>query len=210
MKRPAQLSLLVALLLFLGTWAAVALSARLASPPVEAEAAGLSGDVWVMPEKDVPAFLRGHGVADPLAKPYPSGTAVVGRVSWTAHSGDQQDRFTVLLGDQRGGIGVIERVVGLPDGDVTLGSGSMWDDTVASHEWLRGDRPVRQGAGWTDYVEFASVPTTWTGDVWFVGHVLQAPNPPSEPVRAGAPDPVVGVALSTGSRVWWVRRVAAA
>lgn len=210
MKRPAQLSLLVALLLVLGAWAAVALPSRLASPPVEPEAAGLSGGVWVMPERDVGAFLRTHGVVDPNAGPTRSGTAVVGRVSWAPHPGGDQDRFTILLGDERGGAGVIERVVGLPEGQVSLGSGSMWNETVKTHDWLRGNRPAKVAGGWTDYSIFASIPTTWSGDVWFIGHVVDVATSERSQVRVDSPLPVVGVALTTADRVWWLRRVTAA
>ena len=212
MKRPAQLSLLVALLLGLGTWVAIAGSSRLASAPVSAEDAGLTADVWAMPERSVPAFLSKRGVE--VTHEYEPGTAVVGRVSWTPLRGAQDQRFTILLGDQDGGAGSVSEVLGLKDVDVALGNGSMWDATTKAHDWLRGSGTLRTQSGYTEYGTFASVPTDWAGDVWFVGHVLDVSGVLSgttaTPRPADHPTPVVGVALSTADRVWWVRKLASA
>ena len=208
MKR-GHVPVVLSMLLLVGAWIAVTATRGAASAPVSVKDAHLSGGVWVMPEKDVVAFLRQHGVTDPSANPYPSGTAVVGRVSWAPHRGAAGDRFTILVGDDRGGAGVIRQVLGPPESAVSLGSGSMWDATTEAQRWLRADGPVQRDGGHTGYGQFASVPTTWSGDVWFVGQVLDVSAGASIPPAAVDPSPVVGVALSTGDRVWWLKQVTA-
>lgn len=207
MKR-GHLPVVLSVLLVVGTWIGITVTRGAASAPVSVQDAHLSGDVWVMPEKQVAAFLRARGVADPNANPNPLGTAVVGRVSWTPHKGAAGDRFTVLLGDDRGGAGVIRQVLGPPESDVSLGSGSMWDATTSAQRWLRADGSVQRDGGYTSYGQFASVPTSWSGDVWYVAQVLDVATGAQVPPAALDPSPVVGVALSTGDRVWWLHRVA--
>lgn len=205
--RRGHVAIVLSVLLLVGAWIAVTATRGAASAPVSVGDAHLSGDVWVMPEKAVPAFLRRHGVADPDANPSPSGTAVVGRVSWKAHQGAEGDRFTILLGDGRGRAGVIRQVLGPGEKDVSLGSGSMWDATTVAHGWLKGDGPVEHDGGLTSYGQFASVPTTWSGDVWYVGQVMDVQG--DAPVPASDVSPVVGVALSTEDHVWWLHRLGA-
>lgn len=103
-------------------------------------------------------------------------------------------------------------MIGLPDDDVSLASGSMWNTTTASQPWLRGSRPVKVGSGWTDYGQFASVRADVATDVWFYGEVLDVSGLEmgERPNVVPGPRPVLGVALSTGDRVWWLRRVASA
>jgi hypothetical protein len=206
--RRGHVAIVISVGLLVGAWVVVAATRGSAAAPVSQGDAHLSGDVWVMPESQVAAFLREHGVADPSPNPYPTGTAVVGRVSWAAHRGGAGDRFTILLGDRRGGAGAIRQVLGPPERDVTLGSGSMWDGTTSAHDWLRGSGAVQHDGGYTSFGQFASVPTTWSGDVWYVGQVLDVQG--RNPVPTSDASPVVGVALSTSDRVWWVRRLASA
>lgn len=95
---------------------------------------------------------------------------------------------------------------------MSLGSGSLWNDTIRAHDWLRGNRTVPDGSGGvTDYGSFATVRTSATNVVWFLGQVLDvsSPAPGRAPSPSTLPHPVLGVALSTGNRVWWVTRVTA-
>jgi len=213
-KRPGQIALLITSLVVIGAGTAAARHTSVGPVPVRVEDAGLTGDVWVMPEKDVLGFLNKRGVTQTNANPYPSGTAVVGRVSWSPLKGGDQDYFTVLLGDLSGGAGEIDTVVGLPDGEVSLGSGSMWNKTIKAHDWLRGSRTITLNSnGVTSFGTFASVPTSWAGDVWFVAHVVDVSgihDIGTPPERVDQPSPVVGVALTTGDHVWWVKKVASA
>jgi hypothetical protein len=205
-----HVAIVLSVLLLVGGW--IAATADRGGAPVSVEGAHLSGDVWVMPEKQVVAFLHERGVAYPNANPYPSGTAVVGRVSWTAHEGAAGDRFTILLGDDHGGTGVIRQVLGPPEKDVALGSGSMWDATTASRSWLRQDGTLKLDTGNTSFGQFASVPTTWGGDVWYVAYVVDARGKDltGGPPRVDHPTPAVGVALSTDDHVWWLQRLGSA
>lgn len=212
MTRPARLSLLTALIVVVAVVLGVSWRHTIAEAPVRPEAAGLTGELWVMPGRAVPAFLKAHDAPPVSGMTTPSDPMVVGRVAWTGRPGGAQDeRFTVLLGDDNGGAGSIQEVPGQAEGDVSLGSGSMWNRTVERTEWLRGSRPVQlEAGGWADYGTFASLPVTHGGFVWFVGRVTDAPTDGTGPTAQGDARPVVGVALSTGDRVWWVKRVASA
>ena len=207
-RKPAVLPLATAAAMVLVVGVGVPLARWLERPPVLPEEAGLTGEVWVMPAADVRGFLADHG-APTTGTLLDQGAVVVGRVSWTARPTGDGSRLTVLLGDARGGAGYVEEVLGGAE-DVSLGNGSMWRRTVESHDWLRGSRPVQLEGGWTDYGMFASVPASTTGDVWFLGKVVDVPLVGH--VLTSKPDasPVVGIALTTGDRVWWVRRVASA
>jgi hypothetical protein len=203
--------LLAAALVVVLTGAVVTVATH-SSAPFRAEEAGLTGDVWVMPEKDVVSFLRQRGIPDPNPNPEPSGSVVVGRVSWTPHHGKQGERFTILLGDQRGGAGVIRQVLGPREEDVSLGAGSMWNATTAAHSWLRNSGPVKTDGGSTSRGTFAAIPTAWSGDVWFLAQVVdvRGAGTTSSPDRIDSPAPVLAVALSTDDHVWWTRKVAVA
>lgn len=178
-------------------------------PPVGAAEAGLNGDVWVMPAAKVVPFLHSHGVtAQPPGLPY---TAVIARAAWTPRTDPPDGSFTLMLGDARGRSGVITAAYGPPVRSVTLGSDSMWDGLLGQHDWLAGDGDLRAlGGGYTNYGQFASVPTSWTGDVWVVGYFVdpatETPDGRPEPVRR--PDPVLGIAFSTEGHAWWVQQVA--
>ena len=210
MKEPGKLSLLVAAVLVAGVVSAVVVKRETATAPVRPEAAGITGQLWVMPAKAVRGFLREHHVdADYL----PIGTTVVGRVSWTAREGSPDDeRYTILLGDDNGGAGEIHDVVGLSQEQVALGNGGEWNGTVGSVDWLRGDRAIKVSGGYTQYGTFAFVRTDVAQDVWFLGEVTDVSGVAAGglPSRDNLPRPVLGVALSTDDRVWWVKRVASA
>jgi hypothetical protein len=209
-KQAGQISLAAAFLLVAGVVAAVTVKDHVATAPVRPEAAGITGQLWVMPAKDVRGFLRDHHVDSSYL---PVGTTVVGRVSWTAREGSPDaERYTLLLGDDNGGAGEIHEVVGLSAEQVGLGNGSSWNSTVESVDWLRGDRVIKAPAGYTQYGTFASVRTDVAQDVWFLGEVTDVSGVAAggQPARDNLPRPVLGVALSTDDRVWWLKRVASA
>jgi hypothetical protein len=210
-KEPAKLSLVAAMVLVAGVVAAFTVKETSATAPVQPEAAGLAGQIWVLAAKDVPGFLRQHRVETQYL---PVGTTVVGRVSWTPRPGSPDgERFTILLGDENGGAGDIHEVVALDDDQVGLGSGSAWNHTVDSVDWLRGDRVIKLGdSNYTQYGTFASVRTDVAQDVWFLGEVrdISGVAAGGQPTLSGDPRPVLGVALSTDDRVWWLKRVASA
>jgi hypothetical protein len=210
-KEPAKFSLVAAAVVVALVVAAIALKHEVAAAPFEVREAGLTGELWVMPGKAVPAFLKSHD-APALAGPPTTEPTVVGRVAWSGREGEPEDaRVTILLGDDNGGAGSVQEVLGRPEGQVTLGSGSMWNSTTKRTSWLRGNAPIElDGRGWTDYGQFASLPVTPGGFVWFVGRITDTPTDGSLPTAQGDARPVVGVALSTGDRVWWVKRVASA
>ena len=188
----------------------LAIQRRASAPPLTAESAGASGQVWVMPSGKVMGFLHQHGVTTVPAL-LKTGTMVVGRVSWKPRPASPDERYTVLLGDSKGGAGVIQNVLDLPDGQVSLGSESMWNHTVASHPWLRGNRLIRLGSGYTDFGTFATIPTSVPRDVWFLAEVLDvaAATDATGPPAVQDPHPVLGLALTTGDRVWWSMRISA-
>jgi hypothetical protein len=211
--RPAKLSLLAAMLVVLAVVVGVAGKHAIAKAPVQPEAAGITGEAWVMPGTKVQAFLKAHDAPAVAGTPWATEPVVVGWVSWSARAGSPDDEhFTVLLGDDKGGAGVLQEVPGRSEGEVALGNGSMWSSTVSRTSWLRGSRTLKlgNGVGVTDVGVFASLPTRSGGQVWFVGQVLSIPVDGSEPTAKADARPVLGVALSTGDRVWWVRRVASA
>lgn len=179
--------------------------------PVAPDAAGLDGQVWVMPAAKVGPFLSSHGVKGVPTRAQP-GTEVVGRVSWTPRPTSAEERYTLLLGDTRGGAGNIHDVLDVSADQASLGSGSMWNRTVESTSWLRGNRPLHLGEGYTDFATFATVSTSVSGDVWFVADVLDvtAVREGTLPPISDDPRPVLEVALTTGDRVWWHKRVASA
>lgn len=179
---------------------------RLRPPPVEPADAAVSGELWTMPAEQVRSFLDARGVDGPTVEP--SGTTVVARVTWrpAARSGAY---YSLVLGDTRGGAGVVDEVIGPEPDAVSRGSGGLWNDLMASRPELRGNRPVPVGGGYTDYYELAAVPASHRGDVWLVGHVVNvAASVPGDLVRSVAPDPVLVLALTSADRVWWDRRVA--
>jgi hypothetical protein len=194
-----------------GAGAGIVLHEATQRPPFEVSDARVSGQLWVMPGTRVPAFLRSHEA--PAARgSFGSQPVVVGRVAWASHpDAGGEDRFTVLLGDDNGGAGYVQQVLGRPDDDVSLGNGSMWARAIARNPWLRGSLPVRlDSGGVTEYGIFASLPTSTRGDLWFVGQVLDTPRELEQRQVVADARPVVGVALSTGSHVWWVTKVASA
>lgn len=180
-------------------------------PPVQAVDAGLSGEVWAMPTGQVRPFLLAHDV-DALP-PAADGTAVVARVKWSPDLDLRDDRFTVLLGDELGRSGVIQYVYGPSEETVGLGNGSMWDQALADHDWLAGDGTEQVSSGdYAAFGQFASIPTDWIGDVWVVGYVTAPPAEADPLLRSPVdnPKPVLGVALSSGTHVWWISEVARA
>jgi hypothetical protein len=209
-KEPAKLSLIAAMVLVAGVVAALTVKDATATAPVRPEAAGITGQVWVMPAKAVRGFLSEHHVESEYL---PVGTTVVGRVSWSARAGSPEDEhYTIMLGDENGGAGEIHEVVGLSQDQVGLGNGSEWNDTVDSVDWLRGDRAIKVPGGYTQYGTFAFVRTDVAQDVWFLGEVTDVSGVAAggQPTRDNLPRPVLGVALSTQDRVWWLKRVASA
>ena len=214
MRRPAIVSLLTAAALVEVVVLLVGASRAVEDPPIAADKASFDAQLWVVPGTRTASFLKQHGGrVDPGAELRGREPVVIGRVSWTGKA-TRASHYTLLLGDRRGGAGVIELVPGWPDGSVTLGSGSSWNATTKAHDWLRGDAPVHhEGQGWTDYGTFASLPTSAEGDVWFVAHVYELPERFGAALQTKADaEPVLGVALTAddSDRVWWVREVATA
>jgi hypothetical protein len=197
----------LALVAVLVAAAAVFALTRPSAAPVRASAAGLNGQLWVMPSSSVVSFLRTHGVQ--AQAPQASGTVVVGRVSWTPRPGRRNEFFTVLVGDGQAHTGIVEQTYGPPPADVVLGNGSMWASTLAKTRVLSGDADVRDGQGSTSYAQFASVPSSWSGDVWFVAHVVdpRARDEQGGLLQVSDPHPVLVVALNSGDHVWWTRRL---
>jgi hypothetical protein len=182
-----------------------------AAPPVRPAAAGIRASVVMMPTRDVPSYLRSYGVR-PTAVRIRGGTSIVARVSWRPLS-TADASYTVLLAGAHCQAGTVDGVNGVPDRDVSLGNGSEYAGVLSRTAWLQPDADVRLSDG-SDMtiVDFGSVRASHRGDVWVVGRLLDVCSVTSDgdvPGQvSGATHVVVGVALTTGDRVWWVRRAA--
>ena len=211
LARRRVLAVLGAVIVLVMMAIAVLVLAARSRPPIQASQVGLSGDVWAMPADQVRPFLHRHDV-DALP-PAADGPAVVARVRWSPDLDLPNDTFTVVLGDELGRSGVIQYVYGPSDDDVDLGNGSMWDQALAGHDWLAGDGTQQISTGdYMSFGQFASVPTVWTGDVWVVGYVTTPPATADalSPEPVDNPEPVLGVALNSGTHVWWIDEIARA
>ena len=177
-------------------------------PPLTAAEAHPTADVDVMPNRAVPAFLRAQGVR-PQRLRMGGGTAVVAHLTWKQLRPAGDNRYEVLLAGNACQPGAIDSVLGVPVDDASLGFDSGWNDRLQDTPWLRGDADRRTDEGYTNDAQIASVPASYD-DVWIVGRVLDACGVDESQQFARPvtdPDPVVGVALTTGDRIWWVDRV---
>ena len=177
-------------------------------PPLTVAEAHPAADVHVMPNHAVSAFLRARGVR-PDGLRVGGGTAVVAHLTWKPLRSADNNRYEVLYAGDHCQPGAVDSVLGVPEQDASLGFDGFWNDRIADTPWLQGDADRKTDAGYTNDAQFASVLASY-GDVWVVGRILDACDLTesdgfARPVRD--PQPVVGVALTTGDRIWWVTRV---
>ena len=181
---------------------------RSADPPLTAAQSHPAAEVHVMPNRAVPRFLRAQGVK-PQNLRIGGGTAVVAHLTWAPLRPAADNRYDVLLAGNGCQAGLIDSVIGAPVRDASLGFSSSWNDRLERTPWLRGDVEREQEGGDITDAQIASVPASY-GAIWVVGRIVDVCGVTEEgqaPRAVADPAPVVGVALTTGDRIWWVDRV---
>lgn len=174
---------------------------RQAEPPISVDAARVHADVAVMPNRQVAAYLRAHGITHAALR-RGGGTAVVVHATWTAVRPAHGAHYEVFLAGGRCRAGVLDSYAGVPDGAGSLGLDGRWAARLEQTPGLAAD------AGRASLAQSLAVPASY-GGVWAVGRVLDACVTGPSPVLPHAvddPQPVVGVGLATRDHVWWLTR----
>ncbi|HEU4675103.1 MAG TPA: hypothetical protein VFS29_03905 [Motilibacteraceae bacterium] len=200
-------SLLTALALIV---AAVVVARWPRNPPLAADDAHVTAELYVMDPAAANDFFRREGLN--LHAQTELGPVTVGHVRWVGDDRARGARYVLALGDAYNRAGRIDGYspgAGLSDQDLGLGTASSRDDALRSTPTLRGDASVRLPDGsWTLYGEQLDVRADVSGEVWFVGFVVAAPqDPPSLEDRgpAAGPEPTLGLLLESSEKVWWGR-----
>lgn len=180
-----------------------------AEPSIAAGAAHLRADVTTMPNRQVGAYLRSHGVRRAALR-IGGGTAVVAHLSWAPLRPARGARYEVFLAGGRCQPGRLDSYAGVPAGVGSLGFDSSWNTRLQHTPGLRADAEQRlEDGGFTSFAQTVSVPASY-GGVWVVGQVLDACAVTSvdQPVPTVTdPRPVFGVGLTSPGHTWWLTTI---
>lgn len=210
-RRGARLWALASLLTALAVIVTAVVVVRWPSkPPLPADEAQVRAELYVMDPGAANAFFLRQGLQLHALTEW--GPVTVGHVRWVGDDRARGGRFVLALGDaydRAGRIYGFSPGPGLSDTDIGLGTAGSRDVALRSTPTLRGDASVRLPDGsWTLYGELLDVRADTSGDAWFVGFVVAAPqDPPSLEDRgpAAGPEPTLGLLLETPEKVWWGR-----
>lgn len=179
-------------------------------PPVAADAAPVRGELYVMTPAAANSFFARQGLT--LHAQPDRGPVTVGHVRWTGDQRARGARYVLALGDAYNRAGRIDGFStgpGLSGRNVGIGTAGSFDEALRSTPTLRGNASVRLPDGsWTLYGDQLDVPADVSGEVWFTGFVVAAPqDPPALDDRGPAvgPEPTLGLLLETPEKVWWGR-----